>query len=62
MNEREQRYEANRIILAMVGGDKELADLWWTSYNKHFSQSPNAAWQIDHERVMMYLYSMDGYF
>lgn len=62
MNEREQRYEANNIVLALVGGDKELANKWWAGYNRHFGQSPEETWKIDHERVMLYLNSRDSYF
>lgn len=62
MHEREQRYEANKIVLALVGQDESLAQKWWETYNRRFCMSPEEAWKIDHEWVLTYLYTHDSYF
>ena len=60
MNIAELKYEADLKVLAMVGS-KELADKWWNSYNKYFGETPAETWKYDHDRVMMYLYTIDSY-
>jgi hypothetical protein len=62
MRDPEKRYEANKIVLAIVGQDKELAEKWWTGYNHHFGQTPNETWEIEPEIVMSYLYGIDSYY
>lgn len=54
----EIRYNCNKLILALVGGDKELADLWWTTNNKYFSGiTPNEVFEYNPESVLNYLLS-----
>ena len=62
MRDADKRYKANEIVLAIVGQDKELAEKWWTGYNKAFAKSPTEAWDIEPELVMSYLYGKDSYY
>lgn len=61
MNVEELRHEANKRVLAFVG-DRDLVNLWWNSYDRHFGKTPNEEWKIDHDNVMMYLYTIDNYY
>ena len=46
-----QRSEA--LVISLFG--KELADKWWTTYNKAFKHTPEAQWELEYRVVYHYL-------
>lgn len=44
----------NPLVLALVG-TPELAEKWWTTFNRYFNNTPINALEIDPDNVKEYL-------